>query len=312
MIVTSDYLAALLTNYQAQFGSTWNERENADVLLQLARRMPSSTLTETVPFVGAGTTGPQDVTHGTVVFQNGRQYTLSIENKTWQDGYEVQREAFADDRYKMYANYPAHYANEFKAHIGRIVGDLFELNGLAYDGIAMFANSRALGLTAQVNDNLLTATGTYTTAANVFTDIRAGQTAAMAFTNDKGVAMGIRLNTIIVPIGLYDQFYQALMYNSYINQPTGQLAPTGDSFQAGEYKVIMNRQLTDAGDWYMTYVNQGTGKFPFVWSDREAPHMEGTTSTDSYEWRVLRKAQYTFYGRYNAGYGNPLYAVKFA
>ena len=98
MIVSSDYLTALLTNYQMAFGKTWNDRENVDVLLPLAQRINSGTLTETIPFVGGGGTGPTDVTSGTVVFQDRTQYSYSLSNKTWQDGFEVQREAFADDR----------------------------------------------------------------------------------------------------------------------------------------------------------------------------------------------------------------------
>jgi len=314
MIATSDFLAGLLTDYQFAFGKTWNDVASRDILLGLAQRIPSSTLTEVIPFTGAIGTGPTDVTHGVVVFQNGKQYSYSLENKTWQDGFEIQREAYTDDRYKLYADYPARMAAGHQRHIAKLIGQQFELATatLAYDGIAFFANSRAAGTTAQVNDNLLAATGTYTTAANIYTDINSGQAAAMAFTNDKGEAMGIRMNTIVLPDDLFDIFYQGMTYNAYLNKPGEQLAPAGDSFQVGAYNVILNRELTDAGDWYLCYVDPRTGAYPFVWTDREAPHLEGTTSTDSYEWRVLRKAQYTTYGRYNAGVANPLYAIKFA
>lgn len=314
MIASSDYLAALLTNYQQQFGKTWNDRENVNVMLQLAQRIQSSTLTETIPFVGAGSTGPTDVTHGVVTFEDMKQYSYSLTNKTWASGFEIQREAFADDRYKMYADEPARLARTHQDHVARLIAQQFELGTatLAYDGIAFFANSRATGSTGQTNDNLLAATGTYTTSANIFTDLRAGQAAAMAFTNDKGQALGIRMNTIILPDDLYDQFYTGMTYNAYLDKPGEQLPPAGDSFQVGAYTVMLNRELTDAGDWYLAYVNPRTGAYPFVWTDREAPHLDGTTSTDSYEWRVLRKAQYTTYGRYNAGVANPLYCIKFA
>ena len=312
MIVSSDYLAALLRNFQMGFGKTWNDRENVDVLYQLATRIPSTTLTETIPFVGGGGTGPTDVTTGVVAFQDRVQYNYSISNKTWQDGFEVQREAFDDDRHKMYGDEPARMAQGHKEHIARLIGQRFEAgtSDKAYDDVEFFSSDRSAGDTGQTNDNLLAATGTYGTTANIYTDLRSGQTAAMAFTNDDGLVMGVRMNTIVLPDDLYDLFYTGMTYNAYLDKPAEQLPPAGDSFQVGSYKVILNRELTSASAWYMLYV--GTGKLPFIWTDREAPHLEGTTSVDSHEWRVLRKAQYTTYGRYEAGYGNPLYAIKFA
>jgi len=314
MITSSDFLAALLTNYQSQFGKTWNDRESVDVLLPLAQRVPSTTETETIPFVGGNGTGPTDSSKGPVAFKDRKQYSYSLTNKEWQDGFEIRRAVFSDDRLKMYADEPARMARSHQEHVARLIGQQFELATatLAYDGIAFFANTRATGETGQVNDNLLTATGTYTTAANIYTDINAGQTAAMAFTNDAGLAMGIRMNTIILPDDLYDIFYQGMTYNAYLQKPGEQLAPPGDSFQVGAYNVILNRELTDAGDWYLAYVNPRVGAYPLCWTDREAPHLDGTTSTDSPEWRFELKAQYSTYGRYNAGVANPLYAIKFA
>jgi hypothetical protein len=313
MHVTTDYLAAWLTGLQTQFTNKWNDVATNEVLLGSAKRVPSTSMIEDVPISGALSGGPQDTTHGVVIFEDWKQYHATVQNAVWQDGFEIQREVFTFDKQKMYADKPIELVARGKAHIANLLGDLRETNGLAWDGIAMYANSRALGTTLQVNDNLLTATGTYTTPANIFTDIATGQQAAMAFTNDQGVAMGIRLNTIELPTALYDTFYAGMMYNVFGGTvPAAALAPSGDSFKAGAYTVVLNRRLTDAGDWYMHYVDPATNAWPYMWTDVEVPHMDGTTSTDSYEWKSLRKAQYTTYGIYQAAYGNPIYSVKFA
>jgi len=312
-VTSSDFLAALLTNYQAQFGQTWNDPANSDVLLSLAQRFQSSTLTETIPFVGAVSAGPTDITSGTVPFEDMKQYYMEIANKTWGSGFEVQREAFADDRYKLYASKPSELAMSHKMHVGELVGDLFETGktAIAYDGIEFFANSRATGTTGLAFDNLGTATGTYTTASNLYLDIRTAQQYFMSLTNDQGRKLGLRGNVIVVPGQLYDQFYTALSYNSTMDRPAGQFAPPGDSFSVGGYTVVLNRRLTDAADWYMLHVDAKRGMMPFIWTDREVPSIDGTTDVNSYEWRVLRKAQYTTYGRYAAGFGNPLLAYMF-
>jgi len=314
-VVSSDFLTALLTEYQTRFGQTWHERAGDDALLKVAQRIDSNTLNETIPFVGAVSAGPQDVTSSVVEFNDMLQYSITIANKTWQDGFEIQREAFEDDRYKLYSSKPQELAAGHQLHIGERIGAMFELgtSTTAYDGIYFFANTRATGSTGQTNDNILAATGTYTTASNVFTDLRTGQAAMMAFTNDKGEAMGLRANTIVLPPALYDQFYSALTYNSSVDTPpAGQIAPPSDMFQVSGYTVMLNRQLTSSTAWYLLHVDAARGRFPFVWTDRETPRLEGTTATDSYEWRVLRKAQYTSYGRYEAGYGNPTLAIQFA
>lgn len=313
MHVTSDYLAAWLTGLQAQFTQKWNQEATNSVLLESAKRIPSTNMIEDVPIMGALSGGPQDTTHGVVVFEDWKQYHAPVTNAVWQDGFEIQREVFTFDRQKMYADKPNELVARGKAHIGNLLGDLRETNGLAYDGVAMYANSRAAGSTGQVNDNLLAATGTYTTAANIYTDIAAGQQAAMAFTNDQGVAMGIRMNVIELPTTLYDIFWTGLMFNAFAGgQPAAALAPPGDSFQAGAYKVVLNKRLTVATSWYMHYVNPADGAYPYMWTDVEVPHLDGTTSTDAYEWKVLRKAQYTTYGIYQAAYGNPLFSIQFA
>lgn len=313
MKVTSDYLAAWLTGWQASFTQKWNDVATNEVLMGSARRIPSTTMIEDVPISGALSGGPQDTTHGVVVFEDWKMYHMPVTNAVWQDGFEIQREVFEYDKQKMWADKPNELVARGKAHAANLLGDLRETNGLAWDGIAMYANTRATGSTGQVNDNLLTATGTYTTAANIFTDIAAGQAAAMAFTNDQGVAMGLRLNTIELPDDLYDIFYAGLMYTALGGAaPVTALAPVGDSFKAGQYTVNLNRRLTSATQWYMHLVDPAQGRMPYMWTDLRAPTLDGTTDVNSVEWKRDRKAQYYTYGIYQAAYGNPLYSVQFA
>lgn len=314
MIVTSDFLAGLLINYQTRFGAAWNDPANLDFLLALATRYDSASLTETVPFVGAVSDGPQDVTSGTVAFKDMSQYSYSLTNKTWQDGFQIQREAFADDRFRLYANAPASLLASHKLHLGEQAGDLFELGtdstlGLAYDGLTFFHDTRTIGSSGTI-DNLIGSGSGLDTAAHFMTDLAAAQALMMAFKNDKGRFMGLRGNTIVVPVGKYELVYQALATNTYISTGADMAAPTELTCKVGPYTLIGNPRLTDATDWYLVHVNPARAFTPFVWFDREPARLEGTTSVDSFEYRVERRSLYTTYARYVFGYGEPRTCVK--
>lgn len=312
-VVSTDFLTALLTNFQTRFGQTWNEPMSTDRLLAHANRIQSTTLKETVPFVGAVSGGPQDVTQGQVAFQNMQQFTLTITNREWSDAFAIKRAEFEDDRYKLYGDKPAEMAAGHKAHIGELIGDLPEagVTGLAYDGLTFFHATRTIGDSGTINNIVSGGFSGTPTVAEFLAALRAGQARAMAFKNNKGRKMGIRMNTIEVPDLLYDVAWEAFQTNASINTGAERnAAPPEGVFKAGQYTVVWNHRLTDVNNFHMYHVDPARGRFPYVWTDRTSPALQGTTSVDSEVWTELREAHYTTYGRYEAGFGEPRFALQ--
>lgn len=309
--VNSDQMAAILTNFQMRFGAAWNQEAGTDRMAKLAKRIESKDLNETIPFAGAVSAGPQKTTDGVVDIGEAEPYSLTIKNEVWQDGWSIQREAYEDDRLGLWRDKPNEMVASHRQHLGRLIGDLFVsgTSALAYDDTAFFSASRVIGLSGTIN-NIVSQTGTTTTA--FLADVETAQQRFMGFKTDKGRPMGLRANGIAVPTQMYDTAWKALTTNTNVNPGGDNFAPASGEFDAGGYHVVWNPELDDAGDFYLYHIDEGMGRYPFVWTDHTQPKLEGPNSTDGDVWRIERRAVYTTYARYNAGYGEPRLCVKVA
>lgn len=307
MNVTSDTLTTLLTVYQRRFGSDYNKALESQTWLDLVLRVPSTSLKEAVPFSGAAPR-VQDTTDGTLDYEDIRQYLVEVSNRVFQAGWMIEREAFADDRYQLYAGKPGEMAEAAAEHPGEYVWELIELNGNAYDGLPFYSDAgagRAFGKGAVV-DNILSGSGV--SAANLLTDLNLAQIQMFNFETDKGRKIKRMGNLITTPIELFQTWFEALAVLD--DQEAGERVvalPGEPFFRAGRYTVVVNPEATDANNWQLHH-SAGTRK-PFLMTDREAPHLEGTISVDSYEWREERVAKYSTYGRYGRGYADPRLSI---
>lgn len=309
MQVTSDVLAALLTNYQMQFGETWNRERDQSDGLKLARRVESKTNTETVPFRG-GVPTPQKTTHSTLVFEDVSLYTMSMTHDEWQTGWQIERAVFEDDRLGLYANVPAEYAKAAANHVGRLIKGLPERTDIvAYDGGAFFGTTRTIGLSAAIVN---TFTGTGTSVSQFQADLQTAWALMNLYQNDKGVVMGLEPNAILVPSALRQTAWQALNANqaagnSALNQQV--IPPNVTSFSGSGYTVYVDEMLTDTNNWYLAYLGDGD-QFPFVWTDRVTPQLSGTVDVNSPVWYKEKKVEYATYARYQVGFGDPRFCVR--
>lgn len=300
MNVNSDVLAALLTTYQSRFGAEYNKSMETQSWRNVAQVFQSTSLNETIPFSGAP---PRviDTTDGTLQYEDVGTYSIDTTARVFQAGWSIQREAFSDDRYRLFADKPAEMAQAAAEHPGEYIWGLIELNGNAFDGTAFYANSRTIGASANI-DNLLAGTGT--DPVDLAYDLNLAQIAMFNFQTDKGRAIKRMGNVITCPINLFQAWYDALGVRS-VNDAGEQtrVTPGEPFFTAGRYTVIVNPEATDTDNWQLHCVTS-TLK-PFLLQDRESPRLEGTSTTDSYEWTRERVAYYSTYARYGRGYGDP-------
>lgn len=306
MITTSDFLSALLTDYQADFEASFNKELDQSGVLGWLRVIRSDTKTVTVPFSG-GVPTPQDTTGGKpIVYEDMEMYSITGEAKTWQAGVEIQREVFEDDRLGFFNSVPQDLVAGAVNHIGRYAKGLFELNGDAYDGAAFFGTTRTIGNSGTIVNTI---TGSGTDVPDLQVDLQSAVTKMTKFANDKGVIIGLVPNTIWAPVEIAQTLYQA--FNPQLSPGSvATVIPGGTrTFTGMGYTVHIVPEFTDTNNWFVGYVGSNSNR-PLGVIMRTEPKLEGTIDTNSYEWRDLKKAQYSTYGRYERFYGDPRLCVR--
>lgn len=304
MNVNSDVLAALLTTYQARFGQDYDKALETQSWREIAQVIDSNSLNETIPFSGAA---PRviDTTDGTLQYEDVDVFNIEISNRVFQAGWSIKREAWDDDRVGLWANKPSEMAEAAAEHPGEYIWGLLELNGLAYDGTAFYANGRTIGASATI-DNILTGTGT--DPVDLLLDLTTAQIQMFNFQTSKGRAIKRMGNLITCPINLFQNWFDALGVRSVNDSgEMTRVTPGEPFFTAGRYTVIVNPEATDTNNWHLHHV--ASTRKPFILTNRTAPTLEGTQSIESYEWREERVAKYSTYARYGRGYGDPRLSI---
>lgn len=305
-VVTSDYLAGVLTNFRLLFERNFDAAIHAQPWTGISMMLPSNVQTETYSWFG---TVPkmEDVTHQDLKVEGLEPFDFSITNLLWKAGIEVERTAMEDDRLGQFTPRVQQLGVEAARHPGELIFNLFESNGNAYDSVAFFSNTRTIGASANI-DNILSGTGA-TTVALIQADLASARAQMRKFQDDRGRPMNLTGNVIVVPPELEQIFYQALNANQgNIANPVVPGSAFGGSFNQASYSVVVNPFLTDANDWYLLHVDGATR--PFIYQERLSPSLEGITSPNSESGVIHDKFVYSVRYRGQVGYGEPRHAVK--
>lgn len=303
-VVTSDFLAGVLTNFRATFQDSFDAARNLAAWPKIAMEVQSNGLVENHSWLG---TVPQmvDVTRGDSQMEGLFSFNYALTNRTWKAQIEVERAVFEDDQIGMLTPRLRQLGEEGVRHPGQLILQLFETNGNAFDGAAFFADTRVIGRSANI-DNIQTQTGV--TIANIQTDLAVVRARLRTFQDDQGRPMNNVLNTIICNPDIEQTMYQALSIGFPAAAPTASnIQPAGDLVTVNGYTIITNPYITTAGDWYGCAVTPSMK--PFIYQSRVAPTLEDQTlgSEDA----VKRdRFVYGVRARYEVGYGDPRYAIR--
>ncbi len=304
-VVTSDYLAGVLTNFRATFQSVFDAASNIASWRQVALEIQSQSLTENHSWLG---TVPQmvDVTRGDIQLEGLFSFNYAITNNTYKSAIEVERAVFEDDRLSTIVPRLRQLGEEAVRHPGQLVLQLPVSNGNAFDGVAFFADTRVIGRSANI-DNSLAQTGV--TIANIQTDINLVRTALRSFQDDQGRPLNNVLNCIMCAPDIEGPMYQALNANFPAAAPTvAPIVPGGTEVTVvNGYTVIVNPYITNSGEWYGFCLTAGMR--PFIYQTRVAPALEDL-SAGSPNAVLQDRFIYSVRARYNVGYGDPRYAVR--
>lgn len=305
-IINSDFLAGVLTNFRSLFATQFEAADSGAFWREIAMEIESTTDTESHNWLG---TPPamQDVTQRDLIVEGLHSFNYSIANKEWKNGIEVKRSTFEDDKLNLIRPRLDQLALEAASHPGRLVMALAVTNGLAYDGTAFFADTRVIGRSANI-DNQIAGGSDPTVVANFQLQLAAASAQMFLFQDDQGRPMGLVGNVIMVPAALRQVAYQALNANQgSITQPVLPASLDG-VVRASGYTIVANPFLTDANDWYLLHA--GGALKPFIFQSRLKPALEGITTPTSESGVIHSRYIYTARYRGEVGYGDPRYAVK--
>jgi len=222
-------------------------------------------------------------------------HDYEIKNRDWECSIDIDSNEIKDDRLGVLKARCDSIVQSFTGWKQNLLIELINnsLVGLAYDGVAYFADRAA------PNDNLLTGSGV-DTILHLIADIIAARVAMRAFTTDRGRTLGLQLDTIVAPVeleGIMDQATAATYTDATNNL---QQNPVSKWIK----QVIYLPGLTDKSDWY----GFSTGFYlkPFVFQKREDPNIQ----VDDTQLKRNRKLIYSAQARGNAGYTLPILGVR--
>lgn len=263
---------------------------------------------ETMPYAFLGMVPQPREFIGGRNFVNVLDFTYNITNKTYELSWEIPRKWFEDDQVAAIPQRIAEVTGvwaEFKNYQFAqllINGDQSGYTG--WDGTTFYADTRAIGSSANIDNNATSAaaTGTQPTAAEFISAYNANRATMGAFQDDTGQRpfawQHMTEMRVIIPPVYADPVRTAA--NAQV------IAQTSNVWQ-GAFQIDECPYLTDGAVYYQNAVG-GAGRKPFVYSERTAlevvvnQNTEDVALTDMI--RVLTRQRYVF------TYGDPRLSIQ--
>lgn len=300
-IVTSDFLAAMMTGFRTIFNSALEEAGKITQLKDIiSTQMGSDTDKETYAWMGSPPTMSE--------WKDQRQYkaikaySYSLTNKHFEGTIEVDRNTYEDNKYGQLAPRIRGLANRAVRHMNQLTIDKLDAGAtdLAYDEAAMFTDSRTIGDSATI-DNILQ--GAYSgSTTEVLAALRAASTLMQNYTDDKGVKMGLFPDTIVAAPAMAMLIKEALL-----PAVAGTVRPERDVFNPDR---VFSSPLIDADilDWYILCTVAEVK--PLIFQLRKAPEFVALDNPQSDHVFKNKTFLYGVDDRFVVGYGDPRTAIK--
>jgi len=298
-VVSSDLLAGLRTNFQAILTQALGDKKNStDDALKISTKIPSNTETESLNWFGI--TPPMGEWKDKRKLRGLNPYTYSLKNKDWESTLEVARNAILDDKMGMIPPRIRGLANAYYRAINREVFSQLDdgITLLAYDGAAMFADTRVIGASANI-DNLLA--GSYSASeAEIRTGVAAAAEAMAGFQDDWGEPLNLIPDTIVCSPYMYMPIKQAL----WVPGVAGTVRPEMDLI-----KNIISSPWINASkyDWYVLCTTEELK--PIILQDRQAPQFASLDLPTNQDAFMAKTFYYGVDARFVVGYGDPRTAI---
>ena len=304
-VVSSDFLEALLTNYQAMFRDGLANEAPRQRWRDLVIETMSNSEMESYNWFGAPPQ-MQNTTHDQVTYTDLSRYNLTIRNDDWSGGFKIKFHAIRRDKLGLLRNKPTELARKAARHPGKLIWELFQTPGNAYDGLPFFGTTREIGKSGVINNTM---TGNGRSVNNIRNDLATARAQMRRFRDDAGEPMDLLGNIIVCPAELEANMYIAL---SQVILGTNQSVPpaaTDGLIQASGYTILVNPYLTDVNNWFLCSA-QGGEQMPVIFQVEVAPRLLSDTNPQSRLAIETKEAVYVADGSYGVGLTDPRFIIS--
>jgi len=226
----------------------------------------------------------RDVTDGPLNVEDAYLNTYSFDFKTFKAALRMKRTWIEDDDLGLIPPLVAGLAQEAARFPGEHALEALSVNPLAFDGTALIADSRSIGKSGTIDNNIGASASDVAdpTVAEVRTALNDVRAAMTSFKDDQGRVMGLAPNMHIIPQTYSDAFFAALSGN----QTSGigdQVLPQSDNnlYTVNGHTFFVNHLTTDTDAFYSLRIDGTQG--PLGWSTRVPASLEEIgDSSDSY------------------------------
>ncbi len=219
-----------------------------------------------------------------------REYSFTIENKTWESTIEVERAALEDEQYGQIRLRVQTLAEAAGRHKDQMVLELIRdgFAGECYDGEAFFSDSHPTGDATQSNTGAAALSGAALQSA-------ISQMAKLK--DEQGRPLAVEADTLVVPPDLE---WAALEILSSVLDPDG--STNAANPLRGRLDLIVSPHLSDTDNWFLFSTKRALK--PLILQERTPVEFEaldaGSGSSDAF---MRDRFYYGVRARYNAGYG---------
>ncbi len=306
-VVTSDFLAAVYTQFRALWQDAFIAAQAQVFYPRLALEVPSATLTESFNWLGTVPIMKQwvDERQHQAMFP----FTYSLTNEHYEVTIDVDRDTFEDDRLGQIAPRISQLGMEAPRFIeftaitalnnGAVSGNV------SYDGVTFYNATHITGVNTSGQTNLYTATGH--TLALLQADFGGAKAQMRKVKDDQGRPMNLEPDLVLAPPEL-EQVFAQLLNASFI--PSGSVGSMQNTF-VGQADMAISAYLTSATAWHLLATRSAAWK-PLLFVNRKAPEFVGVNELSNPQVFERRLFSYGVDTRVKIGYGMWETAVKVA
>lgn len=299
-IVTSQLLSALTTNYRAVFNQALGDKAamNED-WKAITTIIPSNTDKESLNWLGANP--PMNEWKDKRQAVGLRDMTYTLTNAHYEATVGIDRDTIEDDKYNMFMpRIRGLAASAFKYMAEKVFSQIDDgETNTAYDGTAMFADTRTIGGSGNI-DNLISMACSGS-AAEIRAAVAAAQEKMRLFQDDWGKPMNLVPDTILCGPEMELALREAIF--------TPAVSQTIRPETMFVKRIIVSPWIdSDATDWYMLCTTEEIR--PLVMILRKNPEFAAVTNPNDSGVFMDKTFYYGVDCRFAVGFGDPRTAVK--
>jgi len=297
-LVTSDFLAALFTNYQVIFKQALGDLAlTIDDYKKISTMFTSTSDKETYNWLGD--VPSMEEWKDQRQLRGLRPFNYTLTNKHYESTVEIDRNTIEDDKYNLITPRIRGLARSALKHFNEILFSLLDdgESTACYDGGYFFADTRVIGASANI-DNIID--GNYSDSA---TEIRAGIKAAVErmrrFQNDWGKVMNLTPDTIVCAPEMEVAIKDALLPGV-----AGTRRPEQDYVKSF---IVQPWIDADTDDWFALCTTEEVK--PMIFQLRKSPEFIAMDDPKSSHVFKNKTFLYGVDDRFEVGYGDPRTAI---